>query len=200
MHSATNTLPVPSAADTRTRASLRRVGDRARNRRRQLSHTSDHARTSDHTHTTPDHTHPARLSTIIFRSTSWPVGRTRTRRRCTPPGAIRPATVEISGATVRVTWGWPSTRERSWHRRDVGFVCSSRTTDDDGATARLILITDKSRGDVVTATLACDGFSPEVYATLTRHLRNVEAIGDAERSDPFARLGAGPSAYPHTSR
>ena len=219
MHAATNTLPVPSTAlpvpsagGARTRACLRRVGDLVRNRRHQLDHAFDLTHAFDHTHTFDnthafDHTHPsgdapirpAGLSTITFRPSSWPIGRTRTRQRCTPPGAIRPSRVEISGATVRVTWGWPSTRERSWHRRDVGFVCSSRTTGDDGAPARLILITDKSRGDAVTAALACVGFAPEVYATLTRHLRNVEAIGDAERSDPFARLSAGPSADPLTS-
>lgn len=204
MHAATNTLPAPPAtrSRTRTRPSFRRAGDRARtgarNRRHQLNHSPDQPHTP--THHYPRTPSAACLSTITFRSAACPIGRIRTRRSSTPAGAIRPATVEISGATVRVTWGWSSTREHSWHRRDVGFVCSSRAADGDSATARLILITDKSRGDAVIATLACDGFPPEVYAALTRHLRNVEAIGDAERSDPLARLGAGPSAYPHMSR
>ncbi|MFS0712915.1 hypothetical protein ABC195_03470 [Microbacterium sp. 2P01SA-2] len=133
---------------------------------------------------------------MTFRPAPWPIGLLRARRRATPPETIRPSTVEIRGATVRVTWGWPNAREKSWHRSGAGFVCSSRAVGGENTPARLILVTDKSRGDVVIASIACDGFSREAYTTLTRHLRNFEAIGDAERSDPLARLAASPSVDP----
>lgn len=111
--------------------------------------------------------------------------------------AVRPAAVEIRGATVCVVWGWQGWHRRSWRRGDVGFVCSSRTSLDSGTPSRVILVVDKVRDEgTVAAVLDCDAFPPETYATLTRHLRNFEAIGDAERaaSDPLAlAVGTGSS-------
>lgn len=83
-------------------------------------------------------------------------------------GAIRPSWIEIDGATLTAAWGCPNARKRSWQRGDVGFVCSSGTTSREGAPARLILVTDKSHGEAITATIVCDGFSYEAYATHAR--------------------------------
>lgn len=98
----------------------------------------------------------------------WPLGRTRARGQQAARDAIRPSWIEIDGATLAVAWGWPNARKRSWQRGDVGFVCSSGTTSREGAPARLILVTDKSHGEAVTATIVCDGFSYEAYATHAR--------------------------------
>lgn len=187
MHPATNARPAPSETGTRTRASLRR--DRPRAGARTRSRDRDSARTRA-TSVTPASAEPlARVGTIRFRSRAWPLGRTRARGQQAARDAIRPSWIEIDGATLTVAWGWPNAHKRSWQRGDVGFVCSSGTTSREGAPARLILVTDKSHGEAVTATIVCDGFSYEAYATLRRHLRNFEAIGDAERSDPFTRWG-----------
>ena len=130
----------------------------------------------------------------VFRAPRRPL---RHPRRPTSSDAVRPAAVEIRGATIRVVWGWQGWHQRSWRRGDVGFVCSSRTTHDGGVPSRVILVVDKMRDEgAVAAVLDCDAFPPETYATLTRHLWNFEAIGEAERaaSDPLAlTLGAGRS-------
>lgn len=114
-------------------------------------------------------------------------------RGLAPADAVRPARIEIRGATVRAVWGWQGWHERSWRRGDVGFVCSSRTAGEPGVPTRLILVVDRrfDEGEVA-AVWACDAFDPEAYAALTRHLRNFEAIGDAERAtfDPLAAHGA----------
>ncbi|SDQ93997.1 hypothetical protein [Microbacterium sp. cf332] len=131
-----------------------------------------------------------RIGDAVFRA---PLGARRRARRSAPEGAIRPSAIEIRGATVRVVWGWQGWHERTWQRGQVGFVCSSRTVEDDGVPSRLILVVDTAHdAGAVTATLACDGFAPAAYAALTRHLRNFEAIGDAERAatDPLAWAGS----------
>ncbi|GAD35078.1 hypothetical protein MTS1_02450 [Microbacterium sp. TS-1] len=132
-----------------------------------------------------------RAGDAVFRAPFWASRRTRAARQSAPEGAIRPSRIEVRGAAVRVVWGWQGWRDRTWQRGHVGFVCSSRTIDDQTGPAQLILVVDKLRDEgAVAAVLSCDAFTPETFAALTRHLRNFEAIGDAERSsaDPLARL------------
>lgn len=133
-----------------------------------------------------------RCGDAVFRA---PLRARRRSRRPAPADAIRPTRIEIRGATVRVVWGWQGWHQRSWTRGQVGFVCSSRTIDDEGVPSRVILVVDRMRDEgAVAAVLCCDAFDEDAYRSLTRHLRNVEAIGDAERAshDPLARLGSQP--------